>query len=137
MPAEEQLSPVSVVALGGDVIIAGWLMWAVFYPAPPWRNEPLKKLLLWMFYLIVVLANLVVSAAIVYWLYGEPIRFREPEGRLQAFIMFVFWIGLGMLEVFVIEKVLDRRKPPGAQGKVRMCPRCGRLIREDPCRYCG
>ncbi len=95
-PSEDLVSPIGASSIALELFLAGLLTWAVFYPAPPWRNVPLRRFLFWVFAIVLVaawlLASIFIALAIALWLYGEPFATDEPKGVMKTIVFLIIWI---------------------------------------------
>lgn len=137
---EDQLSPVAVGPAAAELVMAALLVWAVFYPAPPWKNEPLKRFGAWVFWIVVVVAWWFGS----WWTANEVNRAilgyldLKPGDGVQTLFAFLVWVALNAL-LYRIFKWGERSflRIRGLPEKPFLCPRCTRESYGTKCKYCG
>ena len=95
-PPEDLVSPIGGGSIALELFLAGLLTWAVFYPAPPWRNQPLRRFLFWVFAIVLVgawfIGSWAIAVAITLWLYGEPFSLDQPKGVMKTIVFLIIWI---------------------------------------------
>src|SRR6266404_7176340 len=103
--------------LGGgaqSLVLAGFTLYAAIYPAPPWRNEPLKT----------VLVALICMAAVALWWFaiviGAFVAAKHTVGEDSNFfraLVLLLIVGLLALQFFltvVVQKWFQKRRSSAA-----------------------